>query len=114
MFGADDGGEGFGVNGEALFEVGDPELVLFVDEPEFAAFEGAAVMIAEDREEDFLVESWAMGIPVDVEGGGEAGEMAVSEEIGPPLVKGMADAHVVGDNIEEQAEVELFERAGEA
>jgi hypothetical protein len=113
VFGAEDGGEGFGVNGEALFEVGDPELVLFVDESEFAAFEGAAVMVAEDREEDFLVESRVTGVPVDVEGGGEPGAMAVAKEISPPMVMGMADAHVVGDDIEEQAEVKSFEGAGE-
>ena len=61
----------FGRDGEALVEIGKLIFTGFEYELEFAAFEDGAVVIAEDREEDFVLEEWVGWVPVDVEVRGE-------------------------------------------
>ena len=99
--------QGLGGDGEAQVMAGDPEGLVLGHHAEFAAFEHSAEVIAEHREQDFTAQAGVWGMPVDVEPAGERGPGSMAEDVGPGVVSGVVDPHVVGDNIQEQAQVIL-------
>jgi hypothetical protein len=90
--------------------------VLMEIEAELTAIEDAGVAIGEDREEDLAMEAGGWGIPVDIEMVGEAAGGAMRQQIRPPGIGGIGDAHIVGDEIEDEAHatgVEVVDECGE-
>jgi hypothetical protein len=71
-----------------------------------------AVLIAEDGYEDFVLEPYFRGVPVDVEPGGKSAGRAVLEDV-PPIFILRADGHVVGNDVEDLTEAEFSEASAE-
>jgi hypothetical protein len=70
---------------------------------QFAALENAPVLIAQDREQDFVLEIGLERFPIDIEVGRVDRTGPVFEHIHPPVVERLADAHVVRDEIDDLA-----------
>ena len=66
-------------------------------------FEDCTVLIAENRQQDFVFEFALDRMPVDVECRGVPGAGTVFQHITPPAVQGLADAHVIGNDVEDEA-----------
>ena len=66
--------------------------------------EDGAVLVAEERHQDLVLEVRGFGVPVDVEPPGIAGVHPPFEHVEPERIVGAADAHVVGHEIEDLAE----------
>ncbi len=71
-------------------------------ERELLTFEHLAVLIAEDRNEQLVGKLRLHRVPLDVEDGRETRARAVLENIEPPRVRGLRDAHVVRHQIHAQ------------
>src|SRR5262249_61831908 len=67
-------------------------------------------MVAKDGHEDAIVELLLVRLPIDVEVGGVAAGGAIFQHIPPPAIAGVRDAHVIGHDIEDLAEMMLAER----
>src|SRR4051812_39392879 len=79
-------------------------------QPDLCAFEGGAVVVAKDREQDLTTQLLvACGSPVDVEERRVGRGAAVLQHVVPQGVVA-ADAHVVGHDIEELAHAVVSER----
>ena len=88
----------------------DREFVIVIAEKEgarlemhlqFAALEDASVLIAQNREQNLVVEIRFERLPFDVEIGRVERAGSVFEHIHPPLIERLADAHVVRDEIDD-------------
>ena len=67
---------------------------------QFAALQDASVLIAQDREQDLVLQIGFERLPLDVEIGRVERAGPVFEHIHPPVIERLADAHVVRDEIE--------------
>ena len=81
----------------------DMEGALVEDEPQLAAFQDVAELIAQHRHQHLVAQLVLERPPVDIEEGGIFGRAAVFEHVLPPGVGAAADAHVVGNDIEDEA-----------
>ena len=68
---------------------------------EFAPLEDASVLIAEDRQQHFVFEIGLKRFQIDVEEGRVRRAGAVFENVHPPAIERLADAHVVRDEIDD-------------
>ena len=84
-------------------EVADEEAAVLEDELQLAAVEHGAVLVAQDRQQHLVGQLGLHGAPVDVEGRRVGRGGAVLEHVEPPGVAVLRDAHVVGDDVDEQA-----------
>ena len=73
-------------------------------QPQLAGLEDAAVVVAQDRQQDEVPQVRLGRVPVDVEVAGVAARRAVLQHVPPPGVLGARDRHVVGDDVEDLAE----------
>ena len=77
-------------------------------QPELAGLEDVAVGLAQDRQQDLVLELRpGRGPPGDVEVGAVAGGRAVLQDVVPPGVLVGADGHVVGHGVEDLAQAVL-------
>lgn len=79
------------------------KIPFIADEFELARFKDLAELISKYRKEDLVGEIGFEWHPVDVEVTGVRGTGAVFENIVPPEVFTSGNAHVVGDDIENEA-----------
>jgi hypothetical protein len=70
------------------------ECPILVDELHVLIFEDCTVLIAENRQQDFVFEFALDRMPLDVERRGVPRAGAVFQYIAPPPVQRLADAHV--------------------
>ncbi len=94
--------EGAGRHRHQVVEVADDEAAAVAAEAEVARLQHPSVVVAQEGEEDLLV-GGAVGVPVDVEGGRPPAGLAVLQDVPPPGV-GLADGHVVGDDVDHLAQ----------
>lgn len=80
---------------------------------ELAPGQHVAVMVAEQRQQQLALEFGLEGVPVDVEEIGVARALAPLEHIEPPRVVDLADAHMIRNKIEDEAEAVQSERVAE-
>jgi hypothetical protein len=81
---------------------------------QLAAGQHRAIMRAEDRQQHLGAKLTALRRPVDVEEVGVERALARLEHVEPPVIVGLADAHVVGHEIEHEAHAARPQRIGEA
>ena len=80
------------------------ECPILVYELHVLIFEDCTVLIAENRQQDFVFEFALDRMPLDVERRGVPGAGAVFQYIAPPPVQRLADAHVIGHDVEDEAQ----------
>ena len=85
-----------------------------VRDPEFAALEFAAIVIAEDRNEHFAGKIRIDRMPVDVEVVGERRRLAVLQDVHPPRIVAAHDRDVVWHDIRDLAHAMARELGCEA
>src|SRR5581483_4404441 len=76
-------------------------------------FKHPAVLIAQHRQQHFVIQILFGRVPVYVEKGGEGRARPVFEDVVPPLIARAGNAHVVGDDVHHEPQAVPFERAGE-
>ncbi len=103
--------EGAGRHRHHVVEVADDEAAAVAVEAKVARLQHPPVVVAEEREEDLLA-GGALGVPVDVEGGRPPAGRPVLQDVPPPDV-GLADGHVVGDDVDDLAHPPPPERLGQ-
>ena len=89
------------------------ECAVGVLQPQLAALQHDAVVIAEHREQDLAAQLLLQRPPVDVEVLGVGGGAAVLEHVLPPGVGAAGDAHVVRHHVDEHAHAALAQLRGE-
>ncbi|PAV65983.1 hypothetical protein WR25_27209 [Diploscapter pachys] len=94
----------FGADWETMFAIGDDLIALDRD---VAVGERGVERIAEHGEQD-------RAAPVDVEDAGVFAVLPAREDVVPPYVAAASDAHMVGDDIDDQPHVARLERGDEA
>src|SRR5687768_5896540 len=67
---------------------------------ELTALQDASILIAQYREQDFILKIGLERLPLDVEVGRIDGTGAILQDVHPPLIERLADAHVVRDEID--------------
>ena len=95
----EDLGVGLGRHGQHGVVVADGELAAVEDQGELLAFQHVTVLIAQDGQEDLLVEPGLRRLPLDVEVGAVGRGRAVFQQVGPPRVPAARDPHVIGDHV---------------
>ena len=89
-----------GIDGKAMLVIKNAEFALFRVELqlEFAAVKDSAVLIAQDRHQDFELQFVLQRFPVNIEKLGVGGSLSVLQNIQPPGVIGPHHPHVVPDD----------------
>lgn len=82
-----------------------------IREPQLLTFEHGAVLIAENRNQDFVGELVFDRVPLDVEEMRKPGARPVLEHVLPPPVGRLRNAHVVRHEIEDVPHVVRAKRA---
>ena len=102
-----------GIDGEAMLVIKNAEFALFRVELqlEFAAVKDSAVLIAQDRHQDFELQFVLQRFPVNIEKLGVGGSLSVLQNIQPPGVVSSHDTHVVRNHIEDLAHAVRAQRA---
>ncbi len=93
-------------HGKALVEIGDDELGTFARNLDLAAFERAAVLVAQHGHKDLVAQLFFRRVPIDVEEGGEAAGGAIFQHI-PPHAVFAVHRHVVRHNVEHLAQAKF-------
>ncbi len=93
----------FGAQRETGVFVKEREFAVLVNEAKFTLFEEDPVVLGQERGEDARATGVGAVVPMDVEEGRVGGVQPVFEDVAPPTVKRPVDAHVVGDEVEEEA-----------
>ena len=70
---------------------------------QLAALNDATILIAQDRQQNFVTQVRFERMPVDIEIGRIPGARPVFEHIHPPLVERLGDSHMIRDEIEHLA-----------
>ena len=86
-----------------------PEL-----EVELAAFEHAAVLVTEDRQQELCLECRLDRSPVDIEVARARGPGAVLEDVAPPRVRAGTDPHVIRHEVDHVTQSESGQTGNEA
>ena len=79
---------------------------------ELSRLEHAAVLVGQDGQQHLVGQLALHGMPVDVEERGPRRAGAVLEHVEPPRVGVARDAHVIGDDVEDEAEAMRGQRRG--
>jgi hypothetical protein len=92
----------------------DLELSLCVNNLNLLILQDSAVLIAEDRQQNFVRQLILRRVPIDVEVASKETARAILEYIPPPNIGRIGNTHVVGNDIHQHAHaVSLELRAGE-
>ena len=70
---------------------------------QFAALEDAPILVAQNRQQNFVAQIRLQRMPVDIEIRREPRARPVFEHVHPPFVKRLGDPDVIGDKIEHLA-----------
>ncbi len=92
---------------KAQVAVADAKRAVLVLQPDAAAFQHAAVEIAEHRHQDPFLQRGLARIPVNIEIGRVARAVAMLQHIEPAPVERPLDAHMIRDKIGQQAHAPL-------
>ena len=103
-----------GLIGSVGLAVRQRQLTVVEEDDELAALEDAAVLVAEDRQQQLGVQLLVLGRPLDIEEIRRRRAWTVLEHVVPARVSSGADAHVVRHEIGEVAEPVLGERGPES
>ena len=81
-----------------------------VGDLELLVLEHAAVLFSQHGQQHLLVQLGLRRVPVDVEERGVGRAAPVLEHVVPPVVVRAGDAHVVGDDVHDEAHAALLQR----
>ena len=84
-----------------MIEIAQEKTAALEVDLQFAAFQDASVLIAQNRKQNLVVQIGFERLPVDVEIGRVGRARSVLEHVHPPVIVRLADAHVVRDEIED-------------
>src|SRR5207248_481302 len=76
---------------------------LFKAHLQLTALENAPILIAQDRQQNFIAKIGLQWLPVDIEIRRVSGAWSIFEHVHPPLIERFSDAHVVRDKVEDLA-----------
>jgi hypothetical protein len=96
--------------GKLLVIIGETETTLIVGKANLSALQHLAVLLAKGGQQHLATQVRVDRRPVDVEEVGTAGHRAVLQDVHPPSVAHVADAHVVGHHVHQQAHAALQQR----
>src|SRR5438105_4057885 len=83
---------------------------LFKAHLQLTALENAAILIAQDWQQNFIAKIGLQRLPVDIEIGRVSGTRAIFEHVHPPLIERFSDPHMVRDKVEDLAHRMRMER----
>src|SRR5262249_30479198 len=109
----EDAGVSAGRHGQPRLVVAEGEGPVGELQADLARLKHPAVLVFQERQENPVLQARIDRAPVDVEEGGEGRSGAVFQDVHPPDVARVADAHVVGHRVEDQAHAALAEGGGE-
>src|SRR5229473_2145172 len=99
-------------NREGAIVIAQHQRAIHEGESELAPLEHNPVLIAEDREENLVLQLFCDRVPIDVEVLGVERSGAIFEHVVPPGIAAI-DPHVVGNEIEQLAQAPRLERGTE-
>ena len=102
------------IDRQLVLEVAHHQQAIGVRQDQLAAFEHAAVLIAEDREQELGLQRRLDRRPIDVEEARRGRARPVLEHVAPPRVGVGADAHVIRHEVHDVSEAERVQAVGEA
>src|SRR2546430_17191801 len=97
-----------------MIEILDEDFTAEPLKPDFAALENTAIMIAENRNQQFVAQLLFMRLPIDIEVGGISTGRPVLEHVPPVAIAAPADRHVIGNDVKHLAELALNQARGKA
>src|SRR4029450_1889166 len=105
-----------GSDGQPMFEVPDGEASLpgIVPKLDFATFKRLAIGASENRNEDAAARTCRQRVPIDIERSSSRGFRSPFQDVEPPRIVGVMDAHMVGNEIENEAHIRPLESSGYA
>ena len=83
----------------------DEKRPFFKGEPQLAVFEHRAVLVAQDRNQDLVLQLFLDRVPVDIEKTRIGGAGAIFQHIHPEGIPLSLDAHMVRDDVQDLAHV---------
>src|SRR6516162_197098 len=89
--------------------VSKPKSAFLELQMKLAAFKYAAVLISENWEKHFILKLFLQRVPINVKERGKPRAWAILEDIHPPLILGIDDAHMIRYKIGHLAERELLQ-----
>ena len=103
-------GVGLRLQRQQRLKIADEETPALKLQLQLAQFEHLAILLAEHRQQDLILQFLLDGPPIDVEKGrvGRAG--AVLQDVVPPQVFDRGNAHVVRDDVEDLAQAVAVQR----
>jgi hypothetical protein len=84
---------------------GKAAFAVVVSKHDVAAFQRFAVGTAENRNQNAAAGSPGQGLPIDIESGRVGGFWSPFQDIEPPRIVGVVNAHVIGNEIENEAHI---------
>jgi hypothetical protein len=93
--------------------VSNPETTLLEIETKLAVLEDLSELVAEHWEQNFACQFRVKGIPVDIEESSKGRAAAILENVHPPAVACLTDAHMIGNDIEQMAHFSIAKFGGE-
>src|SRR5206468_12051729 len=89
-----------GSNRESSLAVEQIKRSLLKAHLQFAALENTPILVAQDRQQNFIAKIRLQRLPVDIEIGGESRTWPIFEHIHSPFVKRLCNPDMIGYNIE--------------
>ena len=109
----EDGAVRLGAQRKPQWSVHGPERILRELDLNSATLQHASVKIAEQRDDDPVLQGRLARVPLDVEKRGVARQLSFLEDVHPTPIERTLDAHVVRDEIDNHAHAVLLEQLAE-
>src|SRR5258708_37668410 len=92
---------------------GEAALRCIISQLDFTAFQRFAVGRSENRDQDAAAGMRGHGLPIDIERSSAGGFRSPFQDVEPPWIVGIVNAHVVGHEIEDEPDIRRSERSGQ-
>ena len=93
---------------------GEAALRCIISQLDFTAFQRFAVGRSENRDQDATARMRGQGLPIDIERSSAGRFRSPFQDVEPPRIVGIVNAHVVGHEIEDEPDIRRSERSGQA
>src|SRR5260370_32004268 len=93
---------------------GEATLRCIISKLDFTAFQRFAVGRSENRDQDAAAGMRGQGLPSDVERGSAGGFRSPFQDVEPPWIVGIVNAHVVAHEIEDEPDIRRSGPSGQA
>ena len=105
------GDPGARVGRKSAIVVTNDEPLILKSQLQLLLFEHLAKLIAQHRQQHFAAQAFLRRVPVDVEVLGEGRSRPVFQHVLPPAIVRIVDAHVIGHDVDEQAQLVIAQRS---